>query len=118
MVCYQLQGLGEVLPLGLEHKAATSMTHFVKEMKRAQDNEADSFGIALTMRGKHNCTAGWVSLETHYTVETHTRTHPNAARIFPPIVIAGNTDSPNVTSNDFPLHSGLDALLHSCVAFT
>lgn len=67
-------------------------------MKRPKDNEADSFGIAVTMRGKHNCTPAWVSLETHYTVETRTRTH---TKKFPPIVITGTTqkDSPNVTSN-------------------
>lgn len=59
-------------------------------MKRAQDNEADSFGITVTMRGKHNCTPAWVSLETHHTVETRTRTHANATK-FPPIVITGNT---------------------------
>lgn len=42
-------------------------------MKRPKDNKADSFGITVTMRGKHNCTPAWVSLETHYTVETCTR---------------------------------------------
>lgn len=82
-------GFWSSYPLGPEHKAAISLTHFsclVEYMKDWKDNEADSFGITVTMRGKHNCTPAWVSLETHYTVEMRTRTTK-----FPPIVITGNT---------------------------
>ena len=82
-------GILSFYPLGPEHKAAISLTHFsclVEYMKDWKDNEADSFGITVTMRGKHNCTPAWVSLETHDTVEMRTRTTK-----FPPIVITGNT---------------------------
>lgn len=34
-----------------------------------------SFGPAVTMRGKHNCTPAWVSLETHGAVERRSHTH-------------------------------------------
>lgn len=37
---------------------------------------------------ENNCTPAWVSLETHYTVETCTRTLTSTT--FPPIVITGN----------------------------
>lgn len=39
-----------------------------------------SFGTGATMRGKHNCTPAWVSLETHGAVEN----------VFPPIVITSS----------------------------
>lgn len=75
----------------------TQFSWIVEHMKRPKDNEADSFGITVTMRGKHKRTPAWVSLKTHYTVETHTRTHANTTK-FPPIVIsATQKDSPNVT---------------------
>lgn len=78
-------------PQSPEHKAAISLTHFsclLEHMKRPKDNEADGFGITFTMRGKNNSPPTWVSLVTHYTVETCTRTN---ATEFPPIVITGNT---------------------------
>lgn len=77
-------------PLGPEHKAAISLTHFsclVQRMKRLKDNEPHSLGITVTMRGKHNCTPAWVSLETHYALETRSCTRTTK---FPPIVITGN----------------------------
>lgn len=96
-------------PQGPKHKAAISLTLFsclVQQMKRAQDNEADAFGSSVTMKGKHNCTPAWVSLETHYTVETcthaHTHTQANTTR-FPPIVITGNTK--RSTTCDFKWHT-------------
>lgn len=63
-------------------------------MKRPTDNEADSFGITVTMRGKHNRTTAWVSLATHYTVET--RSHANALSFLPLSSQATKGDSQNV----------------------
>lgn len=94
---------------GPEHKAAISLTHFsclVQHMKRPEDNKPRSFGITVTMRGKHNCTQAWVSLKTHYAVERRSRAR---ATEFPPIVIAGKgkkRDPPNVTSSSWRIHRG------------
>lgn len=77
-------------PLGREHKAAISLTHFscvVQHMKSPEDNEPRRFGTTVTMTGKHNCTPAWVSLETHYAVERRSRTRTTE---FPPIVITSN----------------------------
>lgn len=55
MGCYQLQGVGEVLSSGSRAQSSHfpgSLPCLVEQMKRVQDNEADSFGITVTMRGK------------------------------------------------------------------
>lgn len=65
-------------PPAPKHKAAISLTHFscaAHYMKRPGDNEPRRFGTGVTMRGKHNCTPAWVSLETHGAVERRSRTH-------------------------------------------
>lgn len=44
------------------------------------------FGTGVTMRGKHNCTPAWVSLETHGAVENG----------FPPIVITSSCNRSSI----------------------
>lgn len=85
-------------PLGPEHKAAISLTHFsclVEHMKRPKDNEADSFGIAVTMRGKHNCThqpgCHWKHITQWKRALAQTR--PSF------LPLSSQRDSPNGTSN-------------------
>lgn len=78
--------------LSPQRKAAISLTYFsclMQHMKRPKDNKPHRFGITVTMRGKHNYTLAWVSMETHYRVEKPSRSH---ATKFPPIVIGGNKD--------------------------
>lgn len=90
LVCYQLQGFGEFLSSG----SRAQSSHFPDPVflpsgaHEKTKGQWGSFGITVTMRGKHNCTPAWVSLETHYTVETRSRTR---AIVFPPIVITANT---------------------------
>lgn len=78
--------------LSLEHTAAISLTYFsclVQHMKRPKDKKPHHFGITFTIRGKHNYTLAWVSMEMHYIVEKHSRSR---ATKFPPIVIGGNKE--------------------------
>lgn len=78
--------------LSPQHKAAISLTYFsclMQHMKRPKDNKPHRFGITVTMRGKHNYTLAWVSMETHYRVEKPSRSR---ATKFPSIVIGGNKE--------------------------
>lgn len=78
--------------LSLERTAAISLTYFsclVQHMKRPKDKKPHRFGITVTIRGKHNYTLAWVSMEIHYIVEKHSRSR---ATKFPPIVIGGNKE--------------------------
>lgn len=78
--------------LRLEHTTAISLTYFsslVQHMKRPTNKKPHRFGITVTIRGKHNYTLAWVSMEMHYVVEKHSRSH---ATKFPPIVIGGNKE--------------------------
>lgn len=78
--------------LSPEHKATISLTYFsclMQHMKRPKDNKPHHFGITVTMRGKHNYTLAWVSMETHYIVEKPS--HSRATK-FPPIVTGGNKE--------------------------
>lgn len=66
---------------GFQNKAVISLTQFsnlLVHMKRAEDNEVDSFGITDTMKGKTQLNSSLsVSGNTLHSGNPHTHTHFN-----------------------------------------